>query len=315
MTGASATGDLRATAGAARSTRRRPRNASWIGRVLPLVPAMALMACFVLGPIVWSISVSLTDGTLTGRAASDPHWIGLDNFARLATDVEAHEAIGRSLVYVVLVVAGQNVLGLALALLMRRGSPLIRAVTNGVVVAAWVMPEIVVAILWYAFLEPGGGTMNTIAGAIGLDGQQWLTSAPMAAIVIASIWRGTAFSLLVYSAGVQEVPPDTIEASQIDGANAWQRLVSVVLPSIRRIVLTTLLLTTLQTLGVFGLVYAMTAGGPNDQTETLPLFMFREAFSYNLLGYGSAVALVLVALGAILSVVYLAAFRVTEREA
>lgn len=280
-----------------------------MGPVLPIVPAAAIMAVFFVGPILWAVYVGFTDQGLTGAAALNPQWVGLDNFDRLLNDRDAHAAITLTVVYVLLVVAGQNVLGLALALLMQKRGKIMKSIASGAVVLAWVLPEVVVAMLWYAFLNTRDGTLNTMLSAIGLPGQNWLIEQPLLAIVIASVWRGTAFSLLVYSAALEEVNPETIEAAQVDGATGTQQLIYVVLPTISRLVLTNLLLTTLQTIGVFGLIFAMTGGGPGGQTQTLPLYMYEQAFRYNLIGYSSVIALVLVVLGVILSAFYLYAFR------
>lgn len=288
---------------ASRSLRHR------LGPVIPILPATVLIAVFFVGPILWAVYVGFTNQGLTGAAALNPQWVWFDNFERLLGDPDAHAAILRTVIFVVLVVAGQNVLGLVLALLLQRRNRVMKSIASAAVVIAWVLPEIVVAMLWYAFLNTRDGTLNTILVSLGLPGQSWLIEQPMIAIVIASVWRGTAFSLLVYSAALEEVSPETIEAAQVDGANPVQQLLFVVLPTISRLILTNLLLTTLQTLGVFGLIYGMTGGGPGGQTQTLPLYMYEQAFRYNLIGYSSVVAIVLVLLGIVLSAAYLIAFR------
>ncbi len=293
---------------------RRPRSQSHtLRRLAPIAPATLLMATLFIGPILWSIYIAFTNTGLTGSAAANPESVGLANFERFFHDGDAHAAILRSLIYVIFVVAGQNILGLGLALLMQRRNPVTKAITNGAVVCAWVMPEIVAAIVWYAYLEPSNGTLNSILSSLGLGGQEWLISAPMLAIVLASIWRGTAFSMLIYSAALEDISPEQIEAAEVDGATGVQRLIFIILPSIKQMALTTLLLTTLQTVGVFGLIFAMTAGGPNNETETLPIFMYNMAFDFNLLGYAAVAALALVAIGAIISAFYIAAFRL-ERD-
>ena len=302
-----------AAAPASRSPRRPARARFRPERVALIVPAVLLITAFFIVPILWSVYVSFTNTGLAGVTAARPQWVGLDNYLALVSDPAAHEAVARTLIYVVFVVAGQNLVGLALALALRKRNRVIKAATTAVVVCAWVIPEIVVALLWSAFLAPDGGTLSILAGLFALPNPELLVSAPMAAIVIASIWRGAAFSLLVYSAALEDVPLETLEAAQVDGTTALQRLFYVILPTIRRMILTNLLLTTLQTLGVFGLIYALTKGGPSHQTETLPLFMYDQAFSYNLLGYGSAIALVIVLLGAVISAGYLLAFRRQEK--
>ncbi len=133
---------------------------------------------------------------------------------------------------------------------------------------------------------------------------------PLLSVILASVWRGTAFSMLVYSAAISDVPPDLLEAAAVDGANSLQRLRRVTLPLMKRSIMTNLMLITLMTLSVFTLVFAMTGGGPGTKSETLPIYMYQEAFKYYQLGYGAAVALILLLIGAIFSLIYVRALKV-----
>ena len=139
-------------------------------------------------------------------------------------------------------------------------------------------------------------------GGIGITGPDWLYSTPMLAVILANIWRGTAFSMMVYSAALAEVPPELTEAAQLDGANGMQRLAWVTLPVIRRSISTNLMLTTLQTLSVFTLIYVMTGGGPGTDSSTLPILAYQEAFKFAQVGYGTAIATVMIVVGGIFSV-------------
>ena len=123
---------------------------------------------------------------------------------------------------------------------------------------------------------------------------------------------GTAFSMLVYSAALSEVPKEIEEAASVDGANGWRRLLSITIPLVRRTIATNLMLITLQTLSVFGLIYTMTKGGPSGKSMTLPLFAYNQAFVSADLGYGTAIALLLLLIGGIFSVVYLRALNTEE---
>ena len=107
-----------------------------------------------------------------------------------------------------------------------------------------------------------------------LPPQNWLYTTPILAVSIANIWRGTAFSMLVYSAALSEVPRDLEEAALVDGAGRFRLLISVTIPLVRRTIATNLMLITLQTLSVFGLIYTMTKGGPSEKSMTLPLFAY-----------------------------------------
>ena len=183
-----------------------------------------------------------------------------------------------------------------------------RSIVGTIVVAAWVLPEIVGAFVWYAFLNPQG-TLNAILGAVGLPDQDWSYSLPILAVILANVWRGTAFSMLVYSAALSDVPPELSEAAAIDGASGWKQLWYVTLPLIRRSIATNLMLITLQTLAVFTLIFVMTGGGPGTKSQTLPLLMYQQAFKFSQIGLGTAIALILLCVGGLFSVFYIRLLR------
>ena len=123
-------------------------------------------------------------------------------------------------------------------LLLRSAVKPLRSLVGGLVVLAWVLPEIVAAFALYAFFSTDG-TLNAMLGWFGLEGTSWLYYFPLLSVIVANIWRGTAFSMMVYNAALAEVPPDLTEAATIDGAGAWQRFTRVTLPVIRRSISTT----------------------------------------------------------------------------
>ncbi|MEU3842189.1 sugar ABC transporter permease [Streptomyces sp. NPDC028635] len=281
--------------------------ARFLPRTLPLLPALALLLLFLAGPIAYCAYIAFTDLQLTGQAHSS--FVGLDNFRRAFHDEEFLRAVWLTLVFtVVSSLLGQNTLGLALAALMRRASKPVRTLTGGIVVTAWVLPEVVAGFLLYAFFRKEG-TLNAVLDALHLPSQNWLFTLPVLAVSFANVWRGTAFSMLVYSAALAEIPQEITEAAEVDGASGPRRLWHITLPMIRRSIGTNLMLNTLQTLSVFGLIWVMTRGGPGGRSETLPLFMYEQAFQNSMIGYGTAVALLLLVVGSLFSVVYLRLLR------
>jgi multiple sugar transport system permease protein len=289
----------------ARPARRRGQ----LGRLLPMLPAVLLLALFFAGPILWCFYSAFTNAALTGAAASNAQFIGLANFRQLLADPQTANAIWLTVVFVLgSAVFGQNLLGLVIALLMKGRNRFVRSIVGTIVVAAWVLPEIVGAFVWYAFLNPEG-TLNAILGAIGLPDQNWIYTVPIFAVIVANVWRGTAFSMLVYSAALSDVPPELSEAAAIDGASGWKNLWYVTLPLIRRAIATNLMLITLQTLAVFTLIFVMTGGGPGTKSQTLPLLMYQQAFKFSQIGLGTAIALVLLCVGGLFSVFYIRMLR------
>jgi multiple sugar transport system permease protein len=281
-----------------------PRGAKLI-KMLPLAPAIGLMLVFLAGPILYCVYAAFTNMALTGTGAANVQFVGLDNFRKAFGSSAFTNSIWLTLVFTLIsAIIGQNTLGLGLSLLMRRSTKIVRNFVGTAVIGAWVLPEVVAAYLLSAFFNDEG-TLNVMLHKVGLPGQDWLYAAPIIAVSLANIWRGTAFSMLVYSAALSEVPKEIEESAEMDGAAGYKRLLFVTLPMISRAILTNLMLITLQTLSVFGLIYAMTRGGPGTKSQTLPLYMYEQAFSFSQIGYGTAIALVMLLIGAVFSLIYL----------
>ena len=282
-------------------------------RYLPVLPALLLLLVFLAGPVFWAFQASFTNTGLTGSNARNPEWVGLENYQRLLLDPVFPLSLGLTVLFVGgSAVLGQNLLGLALAVLMRRARRAVSAVVGTAVVAAWVLPEIVAAFAAYAYFSRDG-TLNQLLGGLGAGQPDWLYTWPMAAVVLANIWRGTAFSMLVYRAALNDIPAEVVEAAQMDGAAGWQRLAFITLPMIRNSIATNLMLITLQTLAVFTLIWVMTAGGPANSSTTLPVLAYQEAFKFGDIGYGTAVASVLLLIGAVFGVGYIRLLREGKR--
>lgn len=280
-----------------------------VTRLAPLAPSIALLALFLLGPVIWSFYGSFTNAALTGPNAQDAQWIGLGNYTKLLADPLFPLSLWLTVVFVLCsAVIGQNFLGLGIALLMEKGNRYINSVVGTVVVTSWVLPEIVAAFVAYAYFSKDG-TLNQVLAALGMTGPNWLYSLPMLAIVLANIWRGAAFSMMVYRAALNDVPTEITEAAMIDGAGGVKRLVLITLPMIKRSIATNLMLITLQTLAVFTLIWVMTAGGPSNGSMTLPLMAYVQAFRFGDIGYGTAIATVMLVIGGLFSIIYIRVLR------
>ena len=290
------------------SSRPRRRGRA-VARAIPLLPAVVLLGVFLLGPIITSFTGSFTNASLTGVAAAHPQWVGFKNYENLFASPDFPNSVLLTFVFVFFsAVVGQNVLGMILALLMRNGSRVVGAIVSTFVIGAWALPEIVAAFAAYAFFSQTG-SLNGALAAFGISPVAWLYLYPMVCVILANIWRGSSFSMLVYSAALQEIPPEITEAAQMDGASGVKLFFLVTLPMIRRSISTNLMLITLQTLSVFTLIYVMTAGGPGNKSMTLPLLAYQEAFKFSQLGYGTAIAAILLVIGAVFAIVYIRALK------
>lgn len=289
---------------------RHPRGRiSRLMRMIPLAPAIVLMAIFLVGPIVWSFYGSLTNAALTGPHANQVDFIGLDNYRRLFSDPTFPLAVLLTIIFVLgSAVVTQTILGLGIALLTQKANRAVGAVVSTIVVTAWVLPEIVAAFVSYAYFSKDG-TLNQLLATIGIPGVNWLYSYPMVAIILANLWRGTAFSMMVYQAALNNVPPEITEAAEIDGAGGIKRLWFVTIPMIKTTINTNLMLITLSTLSVFTLIWVMTSGGPGNLSTTLPILAYKEAFKFSDIGYGTAIATVMLIIGAVFSIFYIRALR------
>lgn len=273
-----------------------------------------MLLLFMAGPIVWAFYSSFTNTALTGPTALNPSFIGFGNYAEMFRDPVFLRSVLLTIVFVLAsAVIGQNFLGMALAIMIRNADKRVAAIISTVVVGAWVLPEIVAAFAMYAFFVDGG-TFNQVLQFFGITGRNWLFELPMLSIILANVWRGTAFSMMVYRAALDDVPQEVSEAAEIDGASAAQRLFRVTLPMIRTSIGTNLMLITLQTLSVFTLVFVMTGGGPANASMTLPVYAYEQAFKFFDVGYGSAVAMVMITVGALFAVFYVRLLRKEEGE-
>lgn len=284
--------------------------------ILFMAPAFLIIAIFMLGPAFWAIYISFTNTSLTGVGAATPQWVGVQNFVQILHDGEFFNAFRVSLTYLVgSALIGQAVLGLLLAMLMRHRQSVFKAILGGIIIVAWVIPDVVAGFLWSSFLAGGPqsvlapGLLNSIMATSALPQHAWLQDYPMAVIIVANIWRGTAFSMLLYASALEGIPAELLEAASIDGAGLWARIRYITLPLIKGSIATDLLLITLATLSDFTLVYVLT-GGSNSNTELLTIYQYRQAFQFYQIGYGSAISLLILVVGAILSLLYIRVLRI-----
>ncbi|HET7472806.1 MAG TPA: sugar ABC transporter permease [Candidatus Limnocylindrales bacterium] len=274
-----------------------------------LSPAVFLLALFFVGPAVWALISSLTNRALVGIDAANPRFVGLDNYARLLSDPEFGRVILNSVIFVIgSAIIGQFVLGLLLALLLdyaqRRGF-VASGVVYGSALLAWVNPTIIAGFLWVAMFDFYNGSLNAGLGVVGAGPVNWLGQGPMLAIIIANTWRGTAFTMLIFLGALRTIPTDIYEAARVDGASPFRRFWDHTLPLLRPIASLTLLSVTIATFGTFILIQTLTNGGPALQTEVIALYAYHEAFQNHAVGYGSTIAVVMLALNLAFAVVFL----------
>ena len=270
-----------------------------------LTPTWVLLLVFFIVPMVMTIIFAFTNLTLTGAAAQNLEFVGLEHFRAMSSDPRFRISVVRTITFLFFsAIVGQCLLGFLIAFLMRGKGKFIKRFVGIAVIAAWVTPEVVAGFNIVTFLGEGG-TLNMLLGLVGMDPVAWTWEFPMFSVIMANIWRGTAFSMMVFQAALDDIPKEIEEAAQVDGAKSWEVIRHITIPMVKGTIGTNMMLVTLQTLGVFALIFTMTGGGPGDATMTLPIFMYNQAFVSFRLGYGTAISLVLLLIGIILSLTYM----------
>ncbi|MCT7378408.1 carbohydrate ABC transporter permease [Chelativorans salis] len=276
-----------------------------------MTPAGVLIGAFVIAPFFWVIYVSFTNRTLLGRTALNPEFVGLANYISLfdAGSFFTRGEFGFSLILTVQFVLfsaliGQAVLGMLLAWMLQSVPKSLKRLTEMVVIAAWILPEVVIAFAWFAFLDYDDGTLNMIMDALGLPRGDWLLSFPFWVIVVFNTWRGTAFSMMLFNSAFSSIPPSYFQAADVAGASSWQKFRDIGLPLIRGHVVTDLILITMWTFNVFT-PFLLTAGGPSYRTEILPIYTYRVAFRDFEFGKGAAVGVIVMLINLVFALFYL----------
>jgi multiple sugar transport system permease protein len=279
-----------------------------------LAPALALIGVFMVWPAVWAIMQSFTNRSLTGPTALTPEFVGLENYARLLQDDQFHSSLIKTFAFVFFsAIVGQTILGFFIAYLMARRprwNLRFAPVFAAIFVLPLAAPETVAALAW-ASLATGtkSGLLNRAVGVFGAEPVQWLQDYAFEIIIIVNIWRGITFAMVLFAAAIEGLPSSVLEASMVDGATSRQRLLRIIIPILRTQILIFLMLTTITTIGIFGLVYFLTRGGPENATEIIGIYIYKKAFQFYDIGLGSAASVVLLILLVGLGIYYVRLMR------
>lgn len=286
----------------------RPRGAprrSRSFRRLALLPAVVVLVLLTVVPVVNLLLMSVSEITFS---RGDVTWIfaPLKNLRTLAGDSLFRIATVNTLVFVLLSVTAEMILGIALAVLaasVRRGKSVIRTVT----ILPILVSSVAIGAMWRLMYSYDFGLFNQILEAIGLGKVGWLseTSIALLSVVIVDIWHWTPLVFLILFAAVEGLPRDVIEAARIDGATRWQLLRHVILPLLAPAIAVAFIFRAIAAFKVFDQIVLLTGGGPGSATEVLSLRLYRVFFEQNALGYG--------ALLSVLTIAMILAFLITAR--
>ncbi|MCD2367773.1 sugar ABC transporter permease [Bacillus sp. BS3(2021)] len=280
-----------------------------------LFPAVLFMLALIGYPLIYNIILSFQNVSLTNIASKDISFIGIDNYQRLAQDKVFWASLKNTLLYTAGSVVFQFAIGFLLALFFSmkfRLAPFLR----GLMMVSWLIPLTVTALLFKFMMASNEGVFNQLLLSWGMIDNPipWLSDPKIAiwSVIIANIWVGIPFNMLLISAGLSSLPEDVYESASLDGANAFQKFIHLTLPLLRPVITVVMMLGFIYTFKVFDLVFVMTGGGPVHATEVLSTVSYRYSFDEFQFSMGAASANVLFFILLLVSLVYLRLIKKDE---
>ena len=294
--------------------RRRPASTQWAAWAF-LAPVTCYLALFYAYPLYRNLDLSLRNYTVRSFVQGDAPFTGLANYRTVLDDPTFAPALLHTVVFTAVCLLFQYAIGLALAVFFNQNFRL-SATLRALFLVPWLLPLIVSASTWSWMLNSDSGIVNAALHAVGVGPVNWLTSPSwsLASVIIANIWIGVPFNLVVLYSGLQSIPVSLYEAAALDGANAWRRFWSITFPLLRPVSAITLLLGLVYTLKVFDIIWIMTKGGPAESSTTFATWSYQLGFG-NLLpafGPGAAVGNLLVVAALVFGLIYVRAQRKQE---
>jgi len=265
---------------------RREAIEGYIG-ISPWLLGFLLFMAF---PILASLTLSFTDWRITVA----PEWVGLRNYIRMFTaDREFYQSLRVTFIYVAISLPLNLIVGLFLSILLNTKAP-----AMGFFRTLFYLPVVLsgvsVSLMWMWMLQPDYGLVNSLLANVGIQGPQWFwhPSTALLSVVLMNLWR-VGGSVIIYLAGLQNIPPHLYEAADMDGAGFWSKLINVTIPMLTPTIFFQLVMELIEAFRVFTAVYVITGGGPVGSTLFYMFYMFRTAFVDFQMGYASALAWVI----------------------
>ncbi len=257
-----------------------------------VLPASLVIVPFLGVVIGLGLRMSL-HGERLNVAGSADNFVGLRNFARAFSDETLRQSIGVTLIYVVVAVAVEMIVGVGIALLMRRYFPG-KGVVRALMLISMVLTPVVAALTWRLLMDPTSGTLNWLLGTMGLGGNHAFLSDPrtaLPAVILVDIWQNTPYVIIIVLAGLESLDPAPFEAASLDGASGWRLLRHITLPMLRPVIAIAMLLRTIDAAKTFAIIQTMTRGGPGTSTMAISNYVYRVGFQVFDIGYSTALAI------------------------
>ncbi|MDO5697785.1 MAG: sugar ABC transporter permease [Dermatophilus congolensis] len=283
--------------------------------LLLAAPAITYICVFLLFPLLYDLWLSVTNANGANLISGNYGFNNFENYGKVLADPQFWNALKLSLVFTFACLILQYIFGFAAALFFRRpfpGNGLIRAL----LLVGWILPPVVTGTIFKWLFDSDYGVLNYVLVGIGIVDEpvRWLTVGPtaMAAVIIANLWVGIPFNMLLLLSGLNTIDDTVYEAASVDGASKWQQFWHITFPLMKAVSVSVLLLGVINTYKVFDLIFTMTKGGPVDATTTLPVYTYLETFSFFQFGDGAAASVLTLILPLALSFFYVRSLNEEE---
>jgi ABC-type sugar transport system permease subunit len=279
-----------------------------------ILPSAVIIIVVLVYPILYSGYLSFFE-TFVGPGTLVLTPVGLKNYIETIKNPQWWWAFGRTAYFVLYDILVGMSLGLGIALLLNKEFRL-RGIARALVLFPYVLPSIVKALMWKWIYNSDYGFLNGLLFQLGLikDYIPWLSSPTLAIhmVILANIWEGTPFAIIMYLAALQTIPKELYEASEVDGATPWQMFTKITFPLIKPMTFILIVIKTVATFKIFDLVYALTAGGPGGSTQVVGYLMYSTVFDSLQFGKGAAMSYILLAIILVLVFIYSRLFQMEE---
>lgn len=274
-------------------------------------PGLVILGIFVFYPTFYALFMSFTNAS----GFNDPSFIGFDNYQRAFTNPDALNAIWRTIVYAVVYAPVVIVVALALAVLLNQTGMFLRSYLRTAIFMPFIISMAVAALAYGFILNAQTGILPYWVSRLGIELPDILNSRwAMPAVIFVAVWKNFGYFMVIFIGGLQTIPGELYEAAEIDGANAWQRFVSVTLPGLRPTMTYVVILAANGAFQAFDQIYVMTGGGPLRSTETIVYRVYIEGFRNFRQGYASALSFILMAITMVVGVIQLIISRRQEKD-
>jgi multiple sugar transport system permease protein len=275
-----------------------------------VAPNLLLLALFLFVPLGWAVLLSFQDAKSFGPAT----WIGLDNYRTLFDDPVFWQVLRNTIVFTVATVPTSVAIGLVLAALLNKALPA-RGLLRTIIYLPIVISGLVTSLIGLLMFDEGVGILNGITRQLGIGEISWQTDGTLAmvSVVLMTLWTRIGFAMVIYLAGLQDIPEDMYEAATLDGASGVRQFFHITVPMLRPATLFLVVINVIWSFQIFDVVYVMTNGGPGYSTSMLVTYAYDEGFGPSRdFGYGATIGVVLFVLTLIFTAVQLRARRRRE---